>query len=125
MSFFSLKNGHASRFEELVLTSIREVGHGATFDYIQEKAEELHWRKKSIRPVDLNMALYRLDYLGYIYSWSDDPMPDGSWGNVQKRHFRVQMKGLRLLEAAENRETREDNSGAGFSIWSLLFGPRG
>ena len=125
MSFFSLKNGHASRFEQLVLTSIREVGHGASFTDIQQKASELYWRKKPIKPVDLNMALYRLDYLGFVYSWSEDPMPDGSWGNVQNRRFRVQLKGQRLLDAAEHREAEAADTGARFSIWSLLFGPRG
>jgi hypothetical protein len=38
-------------------------------------------------------------------------------------HTRVQNKGLRLLEEAEE-EARPESLAGGFSLWSLLFGSR-
>jgi hypothetical protein len=108
----------------LILTSIREIGHGATFEQIYDKTQELGKFRFPIRSFDLQLALFRLDYLGFTYSWFADPERYGNWGNAKDRCFRLQNKGARLLDAAEARENGQ-NKLEGFSLWSLLFGPRG
>ena len=41
MGFFALRKGVVSPFEEIVLISIREIGHGATFMQVFDKARQL------------------------------------------------------------------------------------
>ena len=100
MSFRSLQKELPSKFEELVLTSIREIGHGATFLQIFRKAEELG--RMEIKSANLRRALYWLNDLGFVHSWSDEESED-PWRNPETRHFRLQLRGERLLEAVSDR----------------------
>ncbi|PYV30293.1 MAG: hypothetical protein DMG22_20775 [Acidobacteria bacterium] len=85
MSFLRLQKGVLSPFEELVLTSIQEVGPGATFPQIFDKANELGPWNGRIRFVDLHMTLFRLDSCGCVYSWPDEAERDRRWRDT--RHF--------------------------------------
>jgi hypothetical protein len=124
MSYYRLQNGDASRFEQLVMTSVRDIGHGATFVQICKKAEELGDLKEPINFTKVELTLFRLDSLGYTYSWFADPERFGKWGKAKDRCFRLQNKGLRLLEEAEEEAGPERLQG-GFGLWNFLFGSRG
>ena len=131
MSSLSLQMGLPSKFEELVLTSIREIGHGATFFQIFHKAEELGQMKGEIKFVDLHRTLYLLDYFRFVHSWSDEPEYGGRWRHPEKRHFRVQLQGERLLEAvSERRKDSEQSNGSHHPlnmmtvVWNWLSGGR-
>ncbi len=107
MSFLRLQKGVLSPFEELVLTSIQEVG--------------------PVRFVDLHMTLFRLDSCGCVYSWPDEAERDRRWRDT--RHFRVQLRGERLLEAAkQRRKTAEQPNGSVYPpnmmamVWNWLSG---
>jgi len=60
VGLFSLRKGIASPFEEIVLISIRELGHGATFMQIFYKARLLaRGRCGHISFLKLNLSLKR------------------------------------------------------------------
>ena len=129
MSFWRLEKGIPSKFEELVLLSIREIGHGATLTQILRKAEELSPKKRKIRFNKLYLTLYWLDFLGFVHSWSDEPELDGRWRHPESRHFRVQLRGERLLDVCEDRrkyssKTKSESTLPHWTsaIWSWLSG---
>ena len=127
MSFLRLQKGLLSPFEALVLTSIQDIGPGATFPQIFDKANELGPWNGRIRFVDLHMTLFRLDSCGCVYSWPDEAERDRRWRDT--RHFRVQLRGERLLEAAkQRRKDSEQPDGSLYPpnmmaiIWNWLSG---
>jgi hypothetical protein len=105
------------------MTSVRDIGHGATFAQICKKAEELGNLNKPINYVKVELTLFRLDSLGYTYSWFSDAERFGNWGRAKDRCFRLQNKGIRLLEEAEEEAGPERLQGSFF--WNWLFGSRG
>jgi len=101
MGFFSLRKGIVSPFEEIVLMSIRDVGYGATFMPICDKAGQLGRGFGHIRSYRVEIALRALNMFGFIYSWQDPPRLDVDW--IDDRCFRIMLRGERALEAAEER----------------------
>ena len=105
MGFFSLRKGIVSPFEEIVLMSIRDVGYGATFMPIFDKAGQLGRGFGHIRSYRVEIALRALNMFGFIYSWQDPPRLDVDW--IDDRCFRIMLRGERALEAAEERRAAE------------------
>jgi len=108
MGFLALRKGKVSPFEEIVLMSIREVGYGATFMQIFDKARQLGRGFGLIRSYRVEMALRALNMFGFIYSWQDPPRLDVDW--IDDRCFRIMLRGERALEAAEERRAAEQRT---------------
>ena len=88
-----------SPFEELVLTAAGEAGHGADKMKVMLTVQRLSQRD-TIRLMRVDVALQMLEEEGCLYSWVDD---DPELGEDQPRHYRVQLRGQRALEAAARR----------------------
>jgi hypothetical protein len=104
VGFFALRKGVVSPFEEIVLISVREIGHGATFMQIFDKTRQLgRGLLGHISYYRLELALRALGMFGFIYSWPDLRRSD----RIEDCNFRIQLKGERLLEAAKERRAAE------------------
>ena len=88
-----------SPFEELVLTAMTEVGHGA-FDYqICERVRVLSGRNR-IAENRIQFTLRQLERDSCVYSLPDLPAFDK---HAPLRRYRVQFRGQHALEAAVER----------------------
>ena len=90
-----------SPFEELVLTAIAEIGHGAFEAQIWSKVRDLSGRD-DIAFKRVQFTLEHLQRDCCVYSWSKDPESEPYW----MRHYRIQFRGERALEAAIERRPR-------------------
>jgi len=114
VGFFALRKGVVSPFEEIVLISIREIGHGATFMQIFDKTRQLgRGLLGHISYYRLELALRALNMFGFIYSWPDLRRSD----RIEDCNFRIQLKGERLLKAAKRTSRRRTAQGFASSSW--------
>lgn len=97
-----------SPFEELLLTAIRELGPGAAGREVKAKAEELA-QIKNVNLGRVYVTLATLEDDGCIYSWLGPGGPERGWRS--KRHFRLQLRGERALQAAIDRRGPEPLAG--------------
>jgi hypothetical protein len=89
-----------SPFEELVLTALLEAGWGALDVSICRGVRKLARRNRITFP-RVKVALMQLENDHCVYSWPEDR--HSLHGEAPLRHYRVQFRGQRALDAAIER----------------------
>jgi DNA-binding PadR family transcriptional regulator len=108
------------QFEQLVLTSILQLGANAYGVTIHE-AVGLLAAPKTVSLGSVYATLDRLEDKGFILSWLSDPTP--ARGGRSKRHYRLQSAGERALR--ESVQTAKRVCETVDAIWGALDGAPG